>query len=460
MVFETPHMIKESVAASHIALWGQPQFTRFGMFWFTVFFGWFGAHHLMLRSPLTALLFFLTNTFLGGYWYFFDLLQLTYSSYDELNTYGLGSPFLVEFGIAVGMWKDDKKPAGSKVENANNPITKYISEKRTYEALSHRVNPSETPAAQRVPPVSSEVKTGGWRQRGGDGELGSPPSSARVQNPPKQRDESLKGTAGQLGESILKLALEKLLTARDKEKPKEYNWEESPPSAWTTFFFLLATPFEVLSSAIAGDMWSACFHGSFIFPFMFMIPFAIARAIGVSVYTILFPMDVFIQGVSRPIPYIWDNTVDVNGRSPSIQRSKIGSIDPEANFKAFAPFIDIFKQGLGLAEGMLAYMPLAAGGRVGKAAGDFGEAAKDTAKAAIATAEAAKIAALQGVKPERSGPVQRGGGKSETSETSGQRDTLSLGIIGAVLAGGLLLGVSRNGVFQGKDDSPPNARRV
>jgi hypothetical protein len=75
MVFETPQIIKESVAASHIALWGEPQFTRFGMFWFTVFFGWFGAHHLMLRSPLTAFLFFLTNTFMGGYWYFFDLIK-------------------------------------------------------------------------------------------------------------------------------------------------------------------------------------------------------------------------------------------------------------------------------------------------------------------------------------------------------------------------------------------------
>jgi hypothetical protein len=56
-------------------------------------------------------------------------------------------------------------------------------------------------------------------------------------------------------------------------------------------------------------------------------------------------------------------------------------------------------------------------------------------------------------------PLQKGGfvqrGPSPTQPT----DYLSLGVIGAVLAGGLLLGASRN-VLQGKDDSPPNARRV
>jgi hypothetical protein len=243
---------------------------------------------------------------------------------------------------------------------------------------------------------------------------------------------------------MLKLALEKLLTSRDKEKPKEYNWEESPPSAWITFFFLLATPFEALSAAIAGDMWAACFHGSFIFPFMFMIPFAMARSVGVSIYTLLFPMDVFIQGVSRPIPYIWDNTIDVNGRSTSIQRSKIGSVDPDAHYKAFAPFINIFKQGLGLAEGMLAYVPLAAGGRASKSLDKFADAALISAKATASASASAPTAA----------PVQRGGG---SGSSSGSQDTLSLGIIGAVLAGGLLLGLSRNGL-QRHDDTPPNPR--
>jgi hypothetical protein len=170
--------------------------------------------------------------------------------------------------------------------------------------------------------------------------------------------------------------------------------------------------------------------------------------VGVSIYTLLFPMDVFIQGVSRPIPYIWDNTIDVNGRSTSIQRSKIGSVDPNAHYKAFEPFINIFKQGLGLAEGMLAYVPLAAGGRASKSLDKFADAAMISAKAAAASAPG----------PAAEKPVQRGGGSSQGSQGSqGSQDTLSLGIIGAVLAGGLLLGLSRNGL-QRHDDTPPNPR--
>ena len=451
MVFETPQIIKESVAASHIALWGEPQFTRFGMFWFTVFFGWFGAHHLMLRSPLTAFLFFLTNTFMGGYWYFFDLLQLAYTSYDDLNKYGLSSPFFVEFGIAVGMWKDDSKPAGSKTLPG-------------YNKLSHRVNPTAPAPAPVAPPSDkpSNAPEAPGPSTPGPSASNTPQPLQRggaLQADESLKDDSIKSTAGKLSESMLKLALEKLLTSREKEKPKEYNWEESPPSAWITFFFLLATPFEALRSAIAGDMWAACFHGSFIFPFMFMMPFAMARAVGVSIYTLLFPMDVFIQGVSRPIPYIWDNTIDVNGRSTSIQRSKIGSVDPEANYRAFKPFIEIYKQGMGLAEGMLAYVPLAAGGRASKALDKFADAAIISAKASAPSAAPAPAPAPAPVPapsaaPPPTAPVQRGGGESESK---GSQDTLSLGIIGAVLAGGLLLGLSRNGL-QGHDDTPPNPR--
>jgi len=55
--------------------------------------------------------------------------------------------------------------------------------------------------------------------------------------------------------------------------------------------------------------------------------------------------------------------------------------------------------------------------------------------------------------------VQKGGGISSKKEAS--NDAIPLTVIGAVLLGGLFLGLNRIGnVFQGKDDSPPNTRRI
>ena len=71
------------------------------------------------------------------------------------------------------------------------------------------------------------------------------------------------------------------------------------------------------------------------------------------------------------------------------------------------------------------------------------------ADASLLTAQAAAAPKVQ-----KGGFVQRGGGSLEPT-----KDALSLGVIGAVLLGGLFLGIGRN-VFQGKDDSPPVAGRV
>lgn len=103
MVWEFP-----AVSQSRKEFWGEPQYTRFGMWLFTLFFGFWGVHHLMLRSPQTALMCCLVNIFTFGYWYFYDLIQLSSKEYgglgdDGLNAYGLGSPW-GPLGIAQGMW--------------------------------------------------------------------------------------------------------------------------------------------------------------------------------------------------------------------------------------------------------------------------------------------------------------------------------------------------------------------
>ena len=108
MGFEFP-----AVSQSTIHVWKKPQYTRKGMWWFTLVFGFFGLHHLLLRSPQTALLFLLANVLSFGYLYFYDLIQLSAPEVggvgtDVLNKIGLSHPW-GPLGVAQGMWIDDPK---------------------------------------------------------------------------------------------------------------------------------------------------------------------------------------------------------------------------------------------------------------------------------------------------------------------------------------------------------------
>jgi hypothetical protein len=104
------------------------------------------------------------------------------------------------------------------------------------------------------------------------------------------------------------------------------------------------------------------------------------------------------------------------------------------------PYIDIARQGIGLSEGLLTYVPLAAGAAGAKALDKFSQAAMITAQAQA-----------QASKPQKGGFIQKGGFVEKSRESS---DTISVGILAAVVVGGLLLGLSRN-VLQGNNDSPP-----
>jgi hypothetical protein len=100
-----------AVSQSRLEFWKDPQYTRSGMWWFTLFFGFVGLHHLLLRSPQTALLFFIFNGLLLGYPWFYDLIQLSSKDIgglgtEGLNTYGLGHPF-GSLGLGQGMWVPD-----------------------------------------------------------------------------------------------------------------------------------------------------------------------------------------------------------------------------------------------------------------------------------------------------------------------------------------------------------------
>lgn len=95
-----------AVSHTRVEFWQERHYTRNGMWWFTLFFGFFGLHHLMLKSPQTAVLVVLGNIYFLGLPWLYDLVQLSRWGLDdkELNTYGLDHAF-GPMGLAKGMWK-------------------------------------------------------------------------------------------------------------------------------------------------------------------------------------------------------------------------------------------------------------------------------------------------------------------------------------------------------------------
>ena len=72
------------------------------------FTGLFGVDHLLLRSPITAILKFLSIVPLFGFWYFYDIAQL--GEKELIQTNGIGVPFYGPMGIGAGMFKVKGQP--------------------------------------------------------------------------------------------------------------------------------------------------------------------------------------------------------------------------------------------------------------------------------------------------------------------------------------------------------------
>jgi len=594
----TPDFIKEAVAGSHVAVWGEPQYSKFGMLLFTLVFGYFGLHHFMLRSPLTGILCYIVNMYTGGYWYLFDLLQLYETSVDDLNEYGLGSPFLCQFGIAVGMWeggtvKTDEEGhviseaiyqrgggifsavgslaarktastvASSTAQKAAQQAAQQAAQKASQQAAQQAAQKASQQAAQQAAQKSAQQagKTsvpmtpvqeaaaakaaaakakqqagqkaaadakkasgssassgsglgdaasgvgsglggvasgvgsglggvasgvgsglgamapglaagmsgmGGMGGMSGMGGMGSDPMlpGSAFEPPPLRFNTgsgSLADTAGNLMAEWMKLIIGWLLSRRPGQEPKKYPSQFDPASPLWTFLFLLAVPIGPLACIIAGDWWNALFH---------LNPLIYIYSIIETIYTLLYPMEVFINGVSRPFPFpqIFIN-IDVDGQSPYIQRSEMKIESPEKSIGVVEPFIRISKYTMALVEGIISYIPMAIGPGITAALSKFANAAQITAMAGTSIAgsglAAAGTALAGAAKPAPSMPaaklpvkpikVLKGGGEEQTSDLA-PSDTISVGILAAVLIGGLFLGLGRN--VQGKDDSPPLARRI
>ena len=103
-----------AVSQTRLEFWKKPQFTRTGMWWFTLIFGFIGLHHFILRSPQTGLIFIILNFLTLGYPWLYDLIQLSSTSSgglgtEHLNKYGMDHPWGA-MGLAQGMWLPEGIP--------------------------------------------------------------------------------------------------------------------------------------------------------------------------------------------------------------------------------------------------------------------------------------------------------------------------------------------------------------
>ena len=87
--------------------WKGAQISYFVYILLTIFFGILGLDHLLLRSPLTAILKLLSIIPLLGFWYFYDIAQAL-GEREYVEKFGIGVPFYGPTGIGAGMFSGTK----------------------------------------------------------------------------------------------------------------------------------------------------------------------------------------------------------------------------------------------------------------------------------------------------------------------------------------------------------------
>ena len=394
MVWEFP-----AVSQSRKEFWGEPQYTRFGMWLFTLFFGFFGLHHLMLRSPQTALMCCLVNIFTFGYWYFYDLIQLSSKEYgglgdDGLNAYGLGSPW-GPLGIAQGMW----------IQPPSLP--------------KHPGQPQPQQAQQ--PP-----------QQGGSKE-------------PVKPKGAMAEASGNFALHFFGLLFDWMSSTRPVI-PKVIDSDTKDP--WLFLLYGLTIWTGIFPALFAGDTMNAFFRLTLILLF----PILICIIIYDVFMLLVFPASAIFHGMDRPFPYSIFNYIDLNGHSGRITCTKDNPVNPDAMKDLLKTYVSLFQEGAALAESGLAYVPAAAPGALvqqGKEVLDV-YVQKMKHDMAMQNAQQGQPTNQSQQGQQKPLPIQSGGGS--LAPFAGL-------VTAAVIGGGLFLAASRSYV-EGKDDPPPNTGTV
>ena len=408
MVWEFP-----AVSQSRIEFWNTPQFTQSGMWWFTLVFGFFGLHHLYLRSPQTALIFLIGNFISLGYLWGYDLVQLSSSggyTTETLNTHGLAHPWGA-MGLAQGMWKEEKSMF---------PDLSYSTE----------AGPAPAPAPALSEPQAIPVGKPYGTMVGG--------AFAR----------------SQVGGSSA---------------------DEAPNPLWF-LLYALAIPFAPLAQLIAGDTNNAVsrFLDLTIIPLGFM--FYLFALLYDYFILFTSPADLLVAGSKRFFPFTYLG-MDADGHSELLTGvSEIKACPPD-NFimtmlRVGNPILKVFAPGLaktidsiletkkGVETTVAATKKIVVDGALAKAQ-KASQIATQIGSLSTMVPPPPVIPSTELIKNPLRGTMVGGARPDAAKPIFNTLDYAALGSLAAVIGGGLLLSANRfRNVFTKSNDTPPDPRAV
>ena len=419
MVWEFP-----AVSQSRVEFWKEPQFTKGGMWWFTLFFGFFGLHHLYLRSPQTALIFLIVNSITLGFPWFYDLIQLSSDSgesIESLNKHGLNN-FFYPLGVAQGMWKE------GSLMNSFSKMTGLATPAPLAPAIAP-LNSAPAPSAPSAPAPSAPTPS-----------APAPSAPAPLNSAPQdpQDPAPANGPLLQKGGGM-----------------------DGPPNPTWFLLYALLIPIAPLAQLIAGDTNNSVsrFLDLTIIPLGFL--FYWCAFMYDYFILLLYPADLFVAGSKRFFPFTYLG-MDIEGHSERL--TGISEIKPcpadgfiMTMFRIALPILSVVSPGL--AQSITAALNSAQKTKevvIDQGLEKINKATRIARQASELTTTVGSLAAMPQVPqvqlpqvPQRL-PVMVGGGQPFSP-----LDYAALGSLGAVIAGGFILSLNRR-----QNDPPPNPGRV
>ena len=496
MVWEFP-----AVSQSRKEFWAKPQYTKSGMWWFTLVFGFFGLHHFLLRSPQTGLIFLIANIISLGYLWFYDLIQLSsedkggvsHDSPDKhsLDKHGLSWGFGA-LGLAKGMWipgnENEAKSSASGSTSAS-AASASASASASSTIKPSILHPHGLISDQKALQLGYKMKI---------------PQTGLYLQPQKVQEEITEAQKKKnLGQDEGQQVLEE--TQNNTENPKNPVQggganSDGPPNPFFFLAYAILIPIAPLAQLIAGDTYNSVsrFLDLTIVPGGFFC--YMASIIYDYIILFLFPADLLVFGSKRFFPFTFLG-MDPDNHSPNITANVDYAPCPPDNMfitliKIMIPLAkqipgvsviataveaalatakvvkeqvveNVIEKGQKVAVvatqvGELASSLPAAAASAGVAASSLASASASASASSLASASASasasSLAASALQKKAAIGTMVGGAIKSYNS-----LEYLTLGSLAALVGGGLLVGINRglqNYTYTGKDDSPPNAGRV
>jgi len=308
MVWEFP-----AVSQSRKEFWGKPQYTKSGMWWFTLVFGFFGLHHFLLRSPQTGLIFLLANVISLGYLWFYDLIQLSSEDKggvndDSLDKHGLSWGFGA-LGLAKGMWiPGNENEAKSSASGSTSASAASASASAS---ASSTIKPSILHPHGLI--SDQEALQLGYKMKIPQTGLYLQPQKVQEEITEAQKKKNLGQDEGQ---QVLE---ETQNNNEDPTKPVQTGGANSdgPPNPFFFLAYAILIPIAPLAQLIAGDTYNSVsrFLDLTIVPGGFFC--YMASIIYDYIILFLFPADLLVFGSKRFFPFTFLG-MDPDNHSPNI----------------------------------------------------------------------------------------------------------------------------------------------